>query len=82
MMRLAADLNPDALRRPQSKNKVCSDKDFVEAVITDEPKAFKAIASDAAASLKMSKRSVTNYLTRLTAAGLICTSAGVYWRAK
>ena len=82
MMRLAADLNPDALRRPQSKNKVCSDKDFVEAVITDEPKAFKAIASDAAACLKMSKRSVTNYLTRLTAAGLICTSAGVYWRAK
>ncbi len=82
MMRLAADLNPDALRRPQSKNKVCSDKDFVEAVITDEAKAFKAIASDAAACLKMSKRSVTNYLTRLTAAGLICTSAGVYWRAK
>jgi len=82
MMRLAADLNPDALRRPQSKNKVCSDKDFVEAVITDEPKAFKAIASDAASCLKMSKRSVTNYLTRLTAAGLICTSAGVYWRAK
>ena len=82
LMKVASDLNPDALRRPQSKNKVCSDKEFVDAVITDEPKAFKAIAADAASCLKMSKRSVTNYLARLTAAGLVCTSAGVYWRAK
>jgi hypothetical protein len=82
LMKVASDLNPEALRRPQSKNKVCSDKEFMDAVITDEPKAFKAIAADAAASLKMSKRSVTNYLTRLTAADLVCSSAGVYWRAK
>ena len=82
LMRLATDLNPEALRRPQSKNKVCSDKEFMDAVITDEPKAFKTIAADAASCLKMSKRSVTNYLTRLAAAGLVCTSAGVYWRAK
>jgi DNA-binding transcriptional ArsR family regulator len=82
LMKLASDLNPEALRRPQSKNKVCSDKEFVDAVITDEPKAFKVIAADAASSLKMSKRSVTTYLARLTAAGLICSSAGVYWRAK
>ena len=82
LMKVASDLNPDALRRPQSKNKVCSDKEFMDAVITDDPKAFKTIAADAASSLKMSKRSVTNYLTRLTAAGLICSSAGVYWRAK
>ena len=82
LMRVANDLNPDALRRPQSKNKVCSDKEFVEAVITDDPKAFKTIAAEAAACLKMSKRSVTTYLARLTAAGLIFTSAGVYWRAK
>jgi DNA-binding transcriptional ArsR family regulator len=82
LMKVASELNPDALRRPQSKNKVCSDKEFVEAVITSDPKAFKAIASDADSCLKMSKRSVTTYLARLTAAGLICTSAGVYWRAK
>jgi DNA-binding transcriptional ArsR family regulator len=82
LMRLATDLNPEALRRPQSKNKVCSDKEFMDAVITDEPKAFKTIAADAASCLKMSKRSVTNYLARLAAAGLVCTSAGVYWRAK
>lgn len=82
LMKLASDLNPEALRRPQSKNKVCSDKEFVAAVITDEAKPFKVIAADAAACLKMSKRSVTTYLARLTAAGLVCTSAGVYWRAK
>jgi DNA-binding transcriptional ArsR family regulator len=82
LMRVATDLNPEALRRPQSKNKVCSDKEFMDAVITDEPKAFKTIAADAASCLKMSKRSVTNYLARLAAAGLVCTSAGVYWRAK
>jgi hypothetical protein len=82
LMRVAKDLNPEALRRPQAKNKVCSDKEFVDAVITDDPKAFKAIAADAAACLKMSKRSVTTYLARLAAAGLVCTSAGVYWRAK
>jgi Mn-dependent DtxR family transcriptional regulator len=81
-MRVASELNPDALRRPQAKNKVCSDKDFVEAVITTDPKAFKTIAADAASCLKMSKRSVTTYLARLTAAGLISTSAGVYWRPK
>jgi hypothetical protein len=82
LMRVATDLNPEALRRPQSKNKVCSDKEFMDAVITDEPKAFKTIAADAASCLKMSKRSVTNYLARLAAAGLVCTSAGVYWRVK
>ena len=82
LMKVASDLNPDALRRPQSKNKVCSDKEFMDAVITDDPKAFKTIAADAGSSLQMSKRTVTNYLTRLTAAGLVCSSAGVYWRAK
>ena len=32
-MKLARELNPDALRRPQSKNKVCSDREFVEVVL-------------------------------------------------
>jgi hypothetical protein len=31
-MLLAKDLNPDALRRPQAKNKVCTDREFAEAV--------------------------------------------------
>lgn len=82
LMRVAADLNPDALRRPQSKNKVCSDKEFVEAVITDEPKAHGTIMADAQSVLSMGRSSAARYLSRLTEAGLVATSAGVYWRAK
>jgi DNA-binding transcriptional ArsR family regulator len=81
-MRLAKDLNPDALRRPQAKNKVCSDKEFVASVITDDPKGFAAIVNDAASQLHMSKRTVSNYLNRLVEAGLVRTSTGVYWRVK
>jgi RecA-family ATPase len=29
-MQVARDLNPEALRRPQAKNKVCTDREFVE----------------------------------------------------
>jgi DNA-binding transcriptional ArsR family regulator len=82
LMRLAKDLNPDALRRPQAKNKVCSDKEFVASVITDDPKGFAAIVNDAASQLHMSKRTVSNYLNRLVEAGLVRTSTGVYWRVK
>jgi hypothetical protein len=82
MMRLAADLNPEALRRPQSKNKVCSDKDFIEAVITVEPKSHGTIMADAKSVLSMGRTAAARYLSRLTEAGLVGTSAGVYWRAK
>src|SRR5512136_2141839 len=43
LMRVANDLNPDALRRPQSKNKVCTDKEFMDAVISEEGKTFTRI---------------------------------------
>jgi hypothetical protein len=81
LMRVASDLNPDALRRPQSKNKVCSDKEFVDAVLTGAPKSFANVVKDANSSLKMSRRTVANYLNRLTQSGLVRTSAGVYWVA-
>jgi hypothetical protein len=81
LMRVASDLNPDALRRPQSKNKVCSDKEFVDAVLTGEPKSFANVVKDANSALKMSRRTVANYLNRLTQSGLVRTSAGVYWVA-
>ena len=79
MMRVASDLNPEALRRPQSKNKVCSDKDFVEAVITEEGKTFTNIVAEAKNALKMSRRTTAVYLKRLTEKGLIKTSGGLYW---
>ena len=82
LMNRANDLNPEALRRPQGRAKVCTDKDFIDAVITENPKSFKAIVSEAWDQLNMSKRSVSNYLKRLVQAELVRCSSGVYWRAK
>ena len=79
LMRVANDLNPDALRRPQSKNKVCSDKEFVEATITSEGKTFSRIVTDAESALKMSRRTTAVYLKRLADKGLITFSGGLYW---
>lgn len=81
VMKLAGDLNPDALRRPQTKKKVCTDREFMEEAIGTEPKAFGAIVRDAGRSLKMSDRTAARYLTRLTAAGLVGQSGGLYWVA-
>jgi len=80
LMRLAKDLNPDALRRPQSKNKVCSDKEFVEAVLGDESKAFARIIEAADTNLNMSRATAARYLNRLVDAGVIASSGGLYWR--
>ena len=80
LMRLAKALNPDALRRPQSKNKVCSDKEFVDEALGDKPKNFTNIVTEASNCLKMSRRTAMNYLKRLTEAGLIVQSSGLYWR--
>ena len=78
-MKVASDLIPEALRRPQSKNKVCSDKDFMDAVMTNEGKAFTKIVTEARSALKMSRSSVAVYLKRLTSNGLIKTGGGLYW---
>ena len=80
LMRVANDLNPEALRRPQAKNKKCTDKEFVDAVITEEGKTFSRIVKDAEMALKMSRRTAMNYLKRLTEAGVIVQSSGLYWR--
>ena len=79
LMRVAKDLNPDALRRPQSKNKVCSDKEFVDAVMTEEGKTFTRIVADAKNTLNMSRSTCQRALNRLTQAGLIKCSGGLYW---
>jgi AAA domain len=79
LMRVAKDLNPDALRRPQAKNKVCSDKEFVEAVLGDKAKNFTSIIEIAQTQLAMSPATTKRYLSRLKEAGLICTSGGLYW---
>lgn len=80
-MQLAKGLNPEALRRPQARNKVCSDKEFVEAVLGDKPKSFGAIIDTARSQLDMSPATAKRYLSRLKEAELICQSGGLYWAA-
>lgn len=82
LMRLAPELNPGALRRPQSKNKVCADREFVEAVIRTEGKPFTRIVNEARAALKMSPRTTATYLKRLVAGGAIQSGGGLYWVAE
>ena len=78
-MLLAKDLNPDALRRPQSKNKVCTDREFVEAYVGRSPVGRKVIV-EMAAEDGISARTADRYLQRLVECELICSSGGLYWR--
>lgn len=79
LMRLAKELNPEALRRPQAKNKVCSDREFVESVLGKESRTYKVVISRARESFEMSEATANRYLTRLKEAGLIGHSGGLYW---
>ena len=56
LMRLAPELNPDALRRPQAKNKVCSDREFVERVLGVGAKPYTKALESAMLDLGMSER--------------------------
>jgi len=79
LMRVARNLNPEALNRPQSKSKVCTDKEFVDAVVSSEAKSFAKIVDEAKNALKMSRSTTATYLKRLTDKGLIRTAGGLYW---
>jgi hypothetical protein len=78
LMRVARDLNPDALRRPQAKNKVCSDKEFVDQFITDTPASRGTIVA-AATKNAISPATTDRYLKRLSEAGVIACGNGLYW---
>ena len=80
LMRLANDLNPDCLRRPQSKKKSCTDKEFLDALITSDPKPGGTIVREAMSTFAMGQSSAYRFLGRLTAAGIVKLSAGVYWK--
>ena len=79
LMKVAKELNPDALRRPQGKNKVCSDKEFVDEALSNEPQSTSAI-SEKAEQLGLSRRTTERYLQRLKDAGVIGCEYGLYWR--
>jgi len=78
VMRLARELNPEALRRPQSRNKICTDREFVEATL-GQPRNFTNVIREAEVKLNMSRRTAMNYLKRLTDAGVVRFSSGLYW---
>jgi hypothetical protein len=79
---VAKELNPEALRRPQAKNKLCSDKEFVERVIGDKAMSFTNIIKEAENALEMSRRTAMRYLERLTSVGIITQGGGLYWAKK
>jgi hypothetical protein len=79
LMRIAKDLNPDALRRPQSKNKKCKDKEFMDAILTEEGKSYGRIMNDARTLLNISTSTAERSLKRLKKAGLVTYSGGLYW---
>jgi hypothetical protein len=83
LMRVTKELNPEALRRPQGRNKVCTDHEFREAVLPDGcGRAFGAIVKEAASVLNMGRRSVATYLKRAQDTGLVRASGGLYWRTQ
>lgn len=79
LMRTATDLNPRALRRPQSRNKKCTDKEFMLAVLSKTPRAFGEIVEVAKSKFNLGRTSTQNYLTRLGDEGLIALGNGSYW---
>jgi hypothetical protein len=79
LMRIQPDLNPEALRRTQGRKKVCTDKEFMDNLISDTPAARGTII-EKAFEMEISTPTVDRYLKRLTDAGLIYSGGGLYWR--
>jgi hypothetical protein len=78
-MLLAKELNPEALRRPQSKNKVCTDKEFADEVFGNGALSFGKIIEVAKAKFAMSRATAARYLQRGVDTGVIATGGGLYW---
>jgi hypothetical protein len=78
-MRVASDLNPEALRQPQTKDKVCSDKEFMDRYIGPDPIARRDIVAKAERD-GISPRTPDRYLQQLAKLGIIFCGAALYWR--
>ncbi len=78
-MVVATDLNPEALRRPQAKNKVCTDKEFMDQIVSKDGKNYTQIVQDAKSDKNMSESTVNNYLNRLMGNKLIQKVGKMYW---
>jgi hypothetical protein len=80
LMQVAKELNPEALRRPQAKNKVCTDHEFMEQLITKAPSSRGSIVKKGA-EIGISPATIDRYLKRLSEARLIACGGGLYWRS-
>jgi hypothetical protein len=79
LMTPAPDLDPAALRRPQSKNKVCTSKKFMDDFITATPTSRATIVA-LAAECHISSATTDRYLRKLSESGLIHSGGGQYWK--
>jgi len=79
LMRLANDLNPEALRRPRGKSKLCTDKEFLTVAVGPDGRGFASVMAAAATDLGMTERSARRYLARLKAAEMVRHAGGLYW---
>ena len=66
-------------RLPQCRNKLSTDREFVEQLLTDRPTSCAAIVLRAE-KMAISSATVDRYLRRLSDAGLIDCQYGLYWR--
>jgi len=79
IMRLAPDLNPEALRTPQSKNKLMTDEIFIETYLKDSPTRQSEIVR-MGVKKGVSESSINRYLERLSESGVIGKGSMGYWR--
>ncbi|MEI8290728.1 MAG: AAA family ATPase [Verrucomicrobiota bacterium] len=79
LMKVAKDLNPEALRRTHGRKKVCTDKEFIDQFISETPSSRATIIAKAAEQ-DISTPTADRYLKRLVEAGLIGSGNGVYWK--
>ena len=79
LMRIAKDLNPEALRRTHGRKKVCTDKEFVDQFLSETPTSRATIIAKAAEQ-DISTPTADRYLKRLVEAGLIGSGNGAYWK--
>jgi hypothetical protein len=71
------ELDPAALRTPQTSAKAMTDAEFIAEFVTEEARARKAIYQASGMSL----RTVDRYLKRIVESGLVLSKGGLYWRA-
>jgi DNA-binding transcriptional ArsR family regulator len=79
LMTVDAELNPESLKTPQSKNKKMTDKEFIDDVLTNKPIRYSDLETKGE-KLGISKSTVARTLKRLTESGLIGYSTMGYWR--